>query len=116
MIDTWLEEIVIPLMKGKVKAFHYADDLVICCRYEEDTNRIKKVLGKCLTKFKLKLNEEKTKMVYCGSFMVVFEIEYFIGFRSCPYPILKTLISASDSLKNHKIDVVSVIINVKLLI
>jgi len=63
VIDTWLEETVKPLMKGMVKAFRYADDLVICCRYEEDAKRIRKVLGKRLTKYKLELNEEKTNMV-----------------------------------------------------
>lgn len=63
VIDTWLEETVKPLMKGMVKAFRYADDLVICCRYEEDAKRIKRVLGKRLTKYKLELNEEKTSMV-----------------------------------------------------
>ena len=63
VIDTWLEETVKPLMKGTVKAFRYADDLVICCRYEEDAKRIKRVLGKRLAKYKLELNEEKTSMV-----------------------------------------------------
>lgn len=63
VIDEWLEETVKPLMKGTVKAVRYADDLVICCRYEEDAIRIRKVLGKRLEKYKLKLNEEKTKMV-----------------------------------------------------
>lgn len=63
VIDQWMEETVIPLMKGKVKVFRYADDLVICCRYEEDAKRIRTVLVKRLTKYHLKLNEEKTKMV-----------------------------------------------------
>ena len=63
VIDEWLEDTVKPLMKGKLRAFRYADDLVICCRYEEDAVRVKKALGKRLEKYKLKLNEEKTKMV-----------------------------------------------------
>lgn len=63
VIDTWLEETVKPLMKGMVKVFRYADDLVICCRYEEDAKRIKTVLGKRLAKYKLELNEKKTSMV-----------------------------------------------------
>lgn len=63
VIDTWLEETVKPLMRGMVKAFRYADDLVICCRYEDDAKRIKSVLGKRLAKYKLELNEEKTSMV-----------------------------------------------------
>ena len=63
VIDEWLEDIVMPLMKGTIKAVRYADDLVICCRYEEDAIRVRKALGKRLDKYKLKLNEEKTKMV-----------------------------------------------------
>lgn len=63
VIDEWIENTVKPLMKGTVKAFRYADDLVICCRYAEDATRVRKALGKRLEKYKLKLNEEKTKMV-----------------------------------------------------
>ncbi len=63
VIDEWIEDTVKPRMRGLVKAFRYADDLVICCRYEEDAVRVRKALGKRLERFKLKLNEEKTKMV-----------------------------------------------------
>lgn len=63
VIDEWLEDTVKPLTKGRIQAFRYADDLVICCRYEEDAIRVRKALGKRLDKYKLKLNEEKTKMV-----------------------------------------------------
>ena len=63
VIDTWLEETVKPLMRGTVKPFRYADDLVICCRYEEDAKRIERVLGKRLAKYNLALNEEKTSTV-----------------------------------------------------
>lgn len=63
VIDEWIEDTVKPLMRGTVKAYRYADDIVICCRYEEDAVRVRKALGKRLEKYKLKLNEEKTKMV-----------------------------------------------------
>jgi group II intron reverse transcriptase/maturase len=63
VIDEWIEETVKPLAKGTIQAFRYADDLVICCRYEEDAARVRKALGKRLDKYKLRLNEEKTKMV-----------------------------------------------------
>ena len=52
-----------PACKGQVALFRYADDCVICCELEEDAGRIKEALGKRLTKFKLQLNEEKTKLV-----------------------------------------------------
>lgn len=50
-------------MNGPIRAFRYADDLVICFRFQKDADRVKEVLGKRLEKYKLKLNEEKTKMV-----------------------------------------------------
>lgn len=63
VIDVWIEETVKPLTAGTVKMFRYADDLVICCRFEKDAVRVIKALGKRLAKYKLKLNEEKTKIV-----------------------------------------------------
>lgn len=63
VIDLWIEETVKPLMIGKVEMFRYADDMVICCRHKKDAERIKSVLSKRLAKYKLRLNEDKTKMV-----------------------------------------------------
>jgi RNA-directed DNA polymerase len=63
VIDTWLEETVKPLMAGKIRIFRYADDLIICCQYFKDAIRIKNALSKRLSKYNLKLNEDKTKMV-----------------------------------------------------
>ncbi len=63
VIDTWIEDTVKPLSAGKVEAFRYADDAVICCQYASDAKRIKEALSKRLAKYRLKLNEEKTKLV-----------------------------------------------------
>jgi RNA-directed DNA polymerase len=62
-IDVWIEEMVKPNCKGKVNLFRYADDAVICCQYDEDAQRIRRALVKRLDKFKLQLNEEKTKLI-----------------------------------------------------
>lgn len=62
-LDVWIEEMVKPNCKGSVALFRYADDGVICCEYEADALRIRQSLGKRLEKFKLQLNEEKTKLV-----------------------------------------------------
>jgi len=62
-IDKWIEEMIKPNCKGKVALFRYADDAVICCQYASDAHRIRKTLGRRLEKFKLQLNEEKTKLV-----------------------------------------------------
>lgn len=63
VIDMWIEETVKPLTVGPIKMFRYADDLVVCCRFGKDAIRVREALGKRLAKYKLKLNEEKTKMV-----------------------------------------------------
>ena len=63
VIDEWFEEVVKPRTTGLVRMFRYADDLVICCQYEKDAIRVREALGKRLAKYKLKLNEEKTKSV-----------------------------------------------------
>jgi len=62
-IDTWIEEMVKPACRGTVGLFRYADDAVICCQYATDAERIRQSLAKRLEKFKLRLNEEKTKLV-----------------------------------------------------
>jgi len=62
-LDEWIETIIPPHCKGKVKLFRYADDAVICCEKAEDAILIRKFLPKRLEKYKLQLNEEKTKMV-----------------------------------------------------
>lgn len=62
-IDIWIEEMVKPHCKGDVKLFRYADDAIICCEYDEEAKRIRKSLVKRLEKYKLKLNEEKTKQI-----------------------------------------------------
>jgi group II intron reverse transcriptase/maturase len=63
VIDQWIEEVVKNHCKGRVELFRYCDDGVIACRYESDAIRIKAALTNRLTKYKLKLNEDKTKMV-----------------------------------------------------
>jgi group II intron reverse transcriptase/maturase len=62
-LDLWIQNDVKPNCKGKVQLFRYADDAVICCEQEKDALRIKEILPKRLGKFKLFMNEEKTKLV-----------------------------------------------------
>lgn len=63
VIDVWFDEVVKEHCQGKVEMFRYADDLVICCQYKEDAKRIRKALSLRLSKFMLKLNEDKTHAV-----------------------------------------------------
>jgi RNA-directed DNA polymerase len=63
VIDEWFEGVVKKHVKGQVKLCRYADDLVICCRYKSDAERITSALAKRLTKYGLKMNLTKTKLV-----------------------------------------------------
>ena len=63
VIDEWFEKTVKEHCQGKVALFRYCDDLVICSQNSTDARRIKLALGRRLAKFKLRMNEEKTKLV-----------------------------------------------------
>ena len=63
VIDKWMEKTVKAHCAGEVKMVRYADDIVICCQYNRDAERIKKALAQRLAKYGLKMNEDKTKLV-----------------------------------------------------
>jgi RNA-directed DNA polymerase len=63
VIDCWLEEVVKVHCAGKIAWFRYADDLVICCEFERDALRVRKALSSRLSRYKLSLNEQKTRLV-----------------------------------------------------
>ena len=63
VIDEWLEKAVKPKIAGKFRSFRYADDLIICCQDDKDAVRINNALSNRLAKYKLKINEGKTKIV-----------------------------------------------------
>ncbi len=63
VIDCWLEEVVKIHCAGKIAWFRYADDLVICCEFERDALRVRKALSGRLSRYKLSLNEQKTRLV-----------------------------------------------------
>ena len=63
VIDIWFQKVVKSHCRGKVEIFRYADDMVICCERKQDAKRIKEALSKRLTKYHLKMNAEKTKLV-----------------------------------------------------
>lgn len=63
VLDEWFETVVKKHCRGKVSLYRYCDDAVICCQYAKDAERVHRALEKRLTKYKLKLNTEKTKLV-----------------------------------------------------
>ena len=63
VLDEWFEDVVKQHCNGEVAMFRYCDDVVICSQYEHDAKRIVKALTKRLSKYKLQLNEDKTRYV-----------------------------------------------------
>jgi RNA-directed DNA polymerase len=63
VIDKWIETTVKAHCAGEIKMVRYADDIVICCQYKRDAERLKKALSQRLSKYGLKMNEDKTKLV-----------------------------------------------------
>src|SRR3990167_2601591 len=61
VIDEWIETTVKTHCKGEVKMVRYADDIVICCQYNRDAERVKAAFAQRLDKYGLKMNEDKTK-------------------------------------------------------
>ncbi|MBC8554806.1 MAG: group II intron reverse transcriptase/maturase [Candidatus Brocadiales bacterium] len=63
VFDTWFQDVVKKHTKGTCEFFRYADDVVICCQYQTDAVRVKKALEQRLGKYRLELNQDKTKFV-----------------------------------------------------
>lgn len=63
VIDEWIEKTVKAHCLGEVKMVRYADDIVICCQYNQDAERIKVAMAKRLAKYGLSMNEDKTSLV-----------------------------------------------------
>ncbi len=84
VIDIWFEKVVKDHCEGQVELFRYCDDLVICCQYQRDSERVKEALGKRLAKFGLALNEEKTRLARFSKVKARKKIQqeafYFLGF------------------------------------
>ena len=66
VLDTWLDDIVRPLMRGAMHWIRFADDAVIVFANEEDARRVMAVLAKRLEKYGLRPHPEKTRLVAFG--------------------------------------------------
>lgn len=64
VIDEWFENVVKQHCSGQVELYRYCDDVIICCETQEDAKRIMRALPKRLAKYKLRLNENKTRLVH----------------------------------------------------
>lgn len=62
-LDKWLE-----YHYPEVRFVRYADDAVIHCKDEESAKELKHAIGKRMNEIGLRLNEDKTKIVYCKDY------------------------------------------------
>jgi group II intron reverse transcriptase/maturase len=67
-LDLWMEKVVKPNCRGAVEIVRYADDFVICVQYKDEAVKILAELKQRLTKFKLELAEDKTRLIEFGRF------------------------------------------------
>lgn len=84
VLDKWLE-----LKFPKVAFVRYADDTVVHCESEEEALAILEAIRERLQRCKLRLNEMKTKLVYCKSYRMREKKDYgskfdFLGFSFKP--------------------------------
>ncbi|XHR95644.1 reverse transcriptase domain-containing protein [Mucilaginibacter sp. UC70_90] len=94
VLDKWLAK-----RYPEIAFVRYADDIIIHCRTEEETKQMLEAIRERLTECKLRLSEEKTKVVYCQNYRRPKKKDYgkkfdFLGFTFKP----RTLPSNSGGL------------------
>ena len=63
VLDTWFEQMVRPVMRGRCALVRFADDAVFVFERHDDAERVMAVLAKRLEKYGLTLHPEKTRLV-----------------------------------------------------
>jgi RNA-directed DNA polymerase len=86
VLDKWLAK-----HHPQVSFVRYADDVIVHCNNEIEANQILEAIRQRLKECQLRLNEEKTKIVYCQSYRFKEKKDYkkkfdFLGFTFKPQP------------------------------
>ena len=63
-IDQWIRQEVKSRYNGEVEAYRYCDDMIIVCPTKRDAEEIRLAMEKRLERFSLRMNKEKTKVVF----------------------------------------------------
>ena len=66
VLDLWFAEQVKPRLRGRAFMIRFADDVVMGFEYQEDAERVRRVLPKRLGKNGLTIHPEKTRLVAFG--------------------------------------------------
>jgi RNA-directed DNA polymerase len=87
VLDKWLSK-----QYPEIAFVRYADDIVIHCQTETETKQLLEAIRTRLTECKLRLSEEKTKVVYCQDYRRPKKKDYgkkfdFLGFTFKPKTI-----------------------------
>ncbi len=80
VLDLWFEKVAKKHLKGESYLYRYADDYVVLFQYEDDAKRFYAAMLKRLAKFKLKVAEEKTRIIPFGRYKGTKETFDFLGF------------------------------------
>ena len=57
-----------PIMRGEITLFRFCDDFIICFQYQDDAEKVYRVLPKRFERFGLALHTDKTKLIEFGRF------------------------------------------------
>jgi len=66
VLDKWFVESVQPACGGRTFMVRYADDFIMGCESLEDAQKVQRVIAKRFTRYGLKINAEKTRLVRFG--------------------------------------------------
>jgi RNA-directed DNA polymerase len=66
VLDVWADKVARQHMRGQFHVVRYADDVVFGFEYRDDAERFAKALRGRLAKYKLALNEDKTRLIEFG--------------------------------------------------
>lgn len=104
-LDKWLEK-----NYSGIKFVRYADDVIIHCRSKQEADEMLKAVSERLQKVGLRLNEEKTQIVYCSDYrrkLIHSKVEFgFLGFSYRPRKT-KSKVGARNSFTIYAPDISS---------
>jgi len=80
VLDLWYEKYLKKALKGEVYYVRYADDFLLMFQYENEAEKVLKLLRERLAKFGLEVAEDKTRILPIGRYKGTKEDFDFLGF------------------------------------
>lgn len=68
VLDLWFEKVAKKQLNGEVQLIRYADDFIIGLQYQDQAEKLLKMLKQRLAEFGLTLSKEKTRIIEFGRF------------------------------------------------